>query len=127
MLGCEFILKIISIYLSEHEIKTQTCAELQTLRDWGGKNVQIQSGREAPPKKNESKSIMEKKTLFYTPANQQLCMHHNGKEVSCCKINGTVKQTESKHENTDLEKWSVFKWQFLKYEIKCFRCYISEM
>lgn len=27
----------------------------------------------------------------------------------------------------DLEKESVFKQQFIKYEMKSFRCYISEM
>lgn len=107
-------------------LKSQICPELQTLRDWGDKNVQIQSETKAPPKKNERKFIMEQNTVIHT-SHQHLWLCHIGEEVSCCcKIDGRLTENMTRHD-LDREKWSVFKQKFIKYGIKSFRCYRSEM
>lgn len=114
----------------EHEIKSQISAELQTLRDWGDKNVQIQSGTEAPPKKKWKKDDYGTNAVIYTCQSTLVVVSQRWKsgEESQKSMELWIRLIENMTtHDLDLENGSVFKWQFMKYEIKSFRSCISEM
>lgn len=114
----------------EHETKPQICSELQTLRDWGDKNVQIQNGTEAPPKEKWKKDYNGRERCYIDqPINTCGCVTRVKKCRAVAKLTELwLRLTENMTtHNLDLEEGSVFKQQFIKCEMKFSRCYISEM